>query len=90
MTARGRWFITPHAVRQFIARCGQRPAPTYEVALARLIEHSWTAKLRCTRDAGVLEFRGANPAKHLRFRVKMDGPGELPVLLTVLSSVKRA
>lgn len=78
---RGRWFITPHAVRRFIARIN--PGDTYEQALARLIDASERAHLVKVRSDGVEEWRGPKPLR-LRFRVTKAGQ-----LLTVLAPYNR-
>jgi hypothetical protein len=100
MSIAGRWFITPHAVRQFQVRCGRRPSPSYEEALAELIRLSETARpISGKVGRAYVEYRGARPNRHLRFRVipapqygpdaYTDNGHRLAILLTVLSSVVR-
>lgn len=80
MSARGKWFITPHAVRRYVERC--RPGLFYELALGELVAASETAKLRREVEPGVLEYVGPKPHRW-RYRVATGGQG-LPQLLTVL------
>lgn len=81
--SRGRWFITPHAVRRYIERCpGARPL-TYEQALARLIRESEKAHMvKARRNPGEELWRGGKPHR-LRF-VVARGNGGMPQLVTVL------
>lgn len=75
----GRWFITPHAVRQYIRRV--RHHLNYEQALAELIWHSQTAHY-------VKETHGSQlwrTGKPMRLRLIVGvGIGEFPALVTVL------
>jgi 3'-phosphoadenosine 5'-phosphosulfate sulfotransferase (PAPS reductase)/FAD synthetase len=77
----GRWFITPHAVRQYIARA--RPGLLYEEARDELIAASERAHfVRHERDECDL-YRLGKPLR-LRLIVSRRGTG-LPQLVTVLS-----
>ena len=78
---RGRWFITPHAVRRFIERVN--PSWTYERALERLIDLSERTHRVKVMDDGVEEWRCGKPLR-LRFRVSPAGQ-----LLTVLAPYNR-
>ena len=78
---RGRWFITPHAVRRFIARIN--PGDTYEQALEQLIAMSERAHRTRVRPDGTEEWRGPKPLR-LRFRVTREGQ-----LLTVLAPYEK-
>lgn len=78
----GRWFITPHAVHQYIDRVD--PRATYEQALAVLIDWSERAKPNKKLLSGIWQYRGPRPLR-LRLRVSHSGPG-LPQLLTVIKS----
>ena len=78
MSAAGRWFITPHAVRRFQQRVA--PGLSYNAALSALIEHSESAR-RCGRKGANTLYRSGRPQR-LRFIVAERGPG-LPQLLTV-------
>ena len=80
MSARGRWFITPHAVRRYVERC--RPGLSYERALGELVEASEAAKLVREIEPGILLYVGPKPHRW-RYRVATGGTG-LPQLLTVL------
>ena len=79
---RGRWFITPHAVRRYIERID--PSATFESALEVLISESERAHRVKAVGPDVALYRGAKP-RRLRFRVAESGPG-LPQLVTVLRS----
>lgn len=79
MSAAGRWFVTPHAVRRYVERC--RPRLDYESALAELIEQSHGAHFVRHQSNGDL-WRGPRP---WRFRfVVGHADGGLAPLLTVL------
>lgn len=80
MSARGRWFVTPHAVRRYIERV--RPELTYEQALEELVAASMRARRLRETSPGVALYRDGRPLR-TRFRVAENGPG-LPQLLTVL------
>lgn len=87
--ARGRWFVSPHAVRRFIERFA--PRLDYDGALESLIEQSVTAHfVKLTRHGGIDGFelwRGPKPWR-ARFVVHPGGSG-LPVLVTVLFAFDR-
>ena len=77
MSAAGRWFVTPHAVRRYqerVERC------SYDTALSALIRHSESAH-RVKPWKGATLYRSGKPQR-LRFIVREGGP-DLPVLLTV-------
>lgn len=80
MSAAGRWFITPHAVRRYIERVHRC---TYETALTRLIAASESAHPVREEEPGIWLYRTGRPLR-LRLRVSTRGAG-LPQLVTVLS-----
>jgi hypothetical protein len=80
VSAQGRWFITPHAVRRYVERC--RPELSYECALAELVAASETAKWRREVEPGIDEYVGPKPQRW-RYRVAAGKSG-LPQLLTVI------
>lgn len=83
MAAKGRWFISPHAVRQYQMRV--EPWLSYRQALGRLIRHSMDAHhVRQLHDDGTELWRGPRPHR-LRFVVAPpDSSRELRALLTVM------
>lgn len=78
--ARGRWFISPHAVHRYITRVDTRLS--YEEALEALIERSEASRYQ--RTVNGVEFWRATGKPRLRFRVAPGKDGMKPVLLTVL------
>ncbi len=77
----GRFFITPHAVKRFIEKCGG--AMDYNDALADLIELSGRAhKVKCLHE-GIELWRTGRPGR-LRMVVSTRNAG-LPQLVTVLN-----
>ena len=85
MSASGRWFIGPHAVRRYIERVA--PALSYEDALERMISESEASHyVRKERDGCEL-WRGPKPGR-VRFIVQPQIQG-LPVLRTVLAEHDR-
>lgn len=82
---KGRWFISPHAVRRFIERAW--PGATFEEGLERLIQVSETARLvRENHTPGVDLYRTkAEPGGRGRIRLMVSRrlPGK-PQLVTVL------
>jgi hypothetical protein len=81
--ARGRWFITPHAVRRYIERCPGAGCLSYERALERLIDESERAHfVKDRRNPEEQLWRCGKPWR-LRFVVADRGHGK-PVLVTVL------
>ncbi|NMA54998.1 MAG: hypothetical protein GX952_03565 [Firmicutes bacterium] len=78
----GKWFITPHAVRQYIRRV--QPQLSYNDALSVLIKVSEQAKRRRTLKKGIAFYRGPRPEK-LRCIVceQTSADRPLPQLLTV-------
>lgn len=87
MSATGRWFITPHAVRQYIARVR---ACSYDEALADLIRISEAAHYVKPTKGGAQMWRGprhrigkGRRTGGIRLIVG-PGEGDLPALLTVL------
>lgn len=77
----GKFFFTPHAVRQFIRR--YVPHLRYEVALASLIRQSEFARFsRVCQHGNADVWRAPRPS---RFRMVIrHGEGELPTVVTVL------
>lgn len=90
MSAAGRWFITPHAVRRYVERID--PRASFEVALATLIDHGERARfLRATTgERGPIEiWRGPRP-RRLRFVVApARSAEEKPQMLTCLFAFDR-
>lgn len=82
MAVSGSWFITPHAVEQYIRRVA--PRFTYEQALGALIHASVEARRVKVLPTGAVLYRGPKPQR-LRFflREGVEAPA-LPVLVTVL------
>ncbi len=81
----GRWFITPHAVRQYIHRV--RPGLLYPYALAELIRLSECA--RYIKQLNHLElWRGPKPLR-LRLYIGRQRNGA-PQLVTVLKGPEKA
>lgn len=83
--ARGRWYVTPHAVERYIARV--RPGVEYRQALGELISMSERAHFVKMRRDGNELWRGPKP-RRLRFVVGYDQPGK-PQLVTVLFAFDR-
>jgi len=83
--ARGKWFITPHAVKRYIQRVA--PSLTYEEALEELVFMSSKARRIKEMSPGIALYRGGKPLR-LRFRVAECGDG-LPRLLTVMKGHDR-
>lgn len=90
--ARGRFFITPHAVRRYIERV--RPGISYHRALGELVIITSAGKrVGPTHDGRGEMWRGpkiGTKAKQdrrsrLRFVVSRGEPGELPQVVTVLA-----
>lgn len=87
MPAKGRWFITPHAIAQYRSRAC--PGLGYEDALADLVQASQTAHFVRPAHDGCELWRGGLPLR-LRFVVAPPkSPGKLPVLVTVLRGCDR-
>lgn len=82
---KGRWFITPHAVRRYIERVDRRAS--YDGALAALAEFSHVAHRVRRLAPDVWLWRGPRPLR-LRFCVSEAGPGA-PQLITVLRGCDR-
>lgn len=81
--AAGRWFVTPHAVRQYRLRCRSAGKLTYEEALADLVRMSEAAHRVKELKTGIALYRGPRPHR-LRFIVA-ETPnvrGNLPQLIT--------
>ena len=82
MSASGRWFITPHAVKRYVKRFA--PRSTYEEALSELIRASVEARRVKTLPTGLALYRGPKP-RRLRFFLQEDvAAPALPILVTVL------
>lgn len=77
----GRWFITPHAVRQYQRRC--RGPDRYEDALALLIGISERAHYVKEAHEGMELWRTGKPDGRLRLIVSRRLQGQ-PQLVTVL------
>lgn len=86
--AKGRWFITPHAVRQYRERCPGKRRLGYNQALGELVAASESAHLVRNQRNGSELWRGGKPWR-LRFIVCSDRDG-LPQLVTVLPGCDRA
>jgi len=86
--AAGRWFITPHAVEQALARAGWERGTAYEQALAALIDESRGAHFVKRLPSGAELWRGPKP-RRLRYIVRPAADGALPQLVTVLSTYDR-
>jgi len=88
---RGRWFISPHAVRRFMERALR--GATYEEALEKLIVASETARLiREDHNPGVDLYRTkAEPGGRGRIRLLVSRrlPGA-PQLMTVIVGGREA
>ncbi len=82
MSASGRWFITPHAVRRYIKRFA--PRCTYEEALSELIRASGEARRVKTLPTGLALYRGPKPRRLRFFLQEGVEPPALPILVTVL------
>lgn len=83
VATRGRWWISPHAVRRYIERCPGARRLSYGEALERLIAASETAHfVKTRRNSGEELWRGPKPYR-LRFVVCRANAG-LPQLVTVL------
>jgi hypothetical protein len=79
----GRYFITPHAVRQFIARIA--PQLGYEAARAAIIEelaHHVRAAVRLSSGAVSLRCRGGRYT--FRAIVSGESEGVAPAVVTIL------
>lgn len=79
---RGRFFVTPHAVRRYIERC--KPWLSYRRALGELISHSESAHYVRQLDSGVQYWRGAAPARLRLFVMSPLDLSNLPSLVSVL------
>lgn len=86
--AAGRWFITPHAVEQALARAGWERGTAYEQALAALIDESRGAHFVKMLPSGAELWRGPKP-RRMRYIVRPAADGALPQLVTVLSTYDR-
>jgi hypothetical protein len=80
MTAKGRWFIGPHAVQRFRERSPLRGI-TYEQALSFLISESESALFIGRTHSGLEMWRGQAPLR-MRYIVG-PGNGPLPAVRTV-------
>lgn len=83
MTARGPWFITPHAVARYIewTACDL----TYEEGLRVLLRESQLAELRKQLDSGALLYLSRIGGPRFRFVVQQPAePDSLPQLVTVM------
>ncbi len=82
MPADGEWFITPHAVCQYMEL---RASPSrFADAQRDLVAFSRVAHYVKEAPGGCMLYRGPRP-KRLRFIVEPPrGPADLPVLVTVL------
>lgn len=95
MGAVGRWFVTPHAVNQYIAKYAR--GMSYEQALGQIINDSERARKIQDLPTGAELWRGPDwrskrkdvrhPPSRVLYCVMPDSPG-LPVLVTVLQQGK--
>ncbi len=79
--ARGRFFVTPHAVAMWRER--YEPDATYEQALRRIIVDAGKAHFVKALETGPQLWRGPKP-RRARYIVTVCSEGELPSLITVL------
>jgi hypothetical protein len=84
--ARGRWFVTPHALQRWREHFDRRSAAL--VALDHLIAECESAHFVKALDTGAQLWRGAQP-RRARFVVSVGSEGSLPALVTVLSTFDR-
>ena len=82
MSASGRWFITPHAVKQYIKRFA--PCSSYEEALSALIRVSVEARRVKVLPTGLVLYRGPKPRRLRCFLQEGVEAPALPILVTVL------
>lgn len=87
----GRWFMTPHAVEQFLARFGDGVgARSYQQALAWMIDDSIIATKAHDAKGGGEVWVGRRPWR-IRYVVKPAlEPGAMPAAVTVLSKDRRS
>lgn len=81
--ATGRWFMTPHAVRAFMARAAGASRMTYEQALGEMIREAERAHFIKALDTGPQLWRGPGP-RRMRYIVTVCSHGDLPACVTVL------
>lgn len=85
--ARGRWFVTPHAVHRFRQRVPGGAAMSFETAQAAIVADSLRAHhVRSYADGSEL-WRAGRPLR-TRYIVRPQSNG-LPVLQTVLAGCER-
>lgn len=82
MSAAGRFFVTPHAVRRYVSRV--RPGLTYEQALGALLQAAESAHYVRDSDGGAAIWRASRAHGRVRFVVMPGVPGRLPVIVTIL------
>lgn len=78
---RGRWFITPHAVRRYIERV--HPELTYDEALLVLTKLSELARRVKEIEPGIALWRGPRPERLRCIVAENADGGRLPQLLTL-------
>lgn len=84
--ARGRWFVTPHALQRWSEHFDRRSSAL--AALDHLIAECDGAHFVKALDTGPQLWRGKSP-RRARFVVSVGSEGTLPVLVTVLSTFDR-
>lgn len=84
--ARGRWFVTPHALQRWREHFDRRSEALS--ALDHLIAECDGAHFVKALDTGPQLWRGSSP-RRARFVVSVGSEGSLPVLVTVLSTFDR-
>lgn len=86
---KGRWFVTPHAVKRFRERVPGAQSMSYERALAAIISDSERAHfVRVERDGTEL-WRVGKPHR-TRYRIyPSEREGVLPQCVTVLAGCER-
>ena len=77
---RGNWYITPHAIKQYQARCDRYSS--YEQCKSNLIAMSCTARFIKYLSEGISLYRTGKP-QQIRLIVSERLPGK-PQLVTVL------
>jgi hypothetical protein len=81
MSARGKWFITPHAVHQYIKRV--HPELTYREAQTVLIRLSELARKVKELEPSLWLYRGPKPERVRCLVAEAKAEGELPQLVTL-------
>lgn len=84
--ARGRWYVTPHALQRWREHFDRRSSAL--AALDHLIAECDGAHFVKALNTGPQLWRGSKP-RRVRFVVSVGSEGTLPVLVTVLSTFDR-